>query len=86
VKTIGVLAVFFKKMGAKLKRYSIENWGFPFISTFLVLLFTSAVLLSSGLASVAETTSILAYFSLLIGVILQIICFSRNRKNGGTVL
>jgi hypothetical protein len=68
-------------MAAKLKRYSIENWGFPFISTFLILLLASAVLLAADLASVGDLTAIVAYFSLLVGVILEIICFSRNRKN-----
>ena len=86
MRTIGVITVFFKKMVSKLKRFSIENWGFPFISMFLILLFTSAVLVAAGLAYVADTTAILAYFSLLAGVILQIICFSKNRKNGRAVL
>ena len=86
MRTIGVITVFFKKMVSKLKRFSIENWGFPFISMFLILLFTSAVLVAAGLAYVADTTAILAYFSLLAGVILQIICFSKNRKDGRSVL
>jgi hypothetical protein len=80
---------FFRKMAAKLKRFSIENWGFPFILGFLVLLITSAVLLAAGpvdFASVADLTAIFAYFSLLIGVILQIICFSKNRKKSVPVL
>ncbi|MCL4430051.1 MAG: hypothetical protein M1167_04790, partial [Chloroflexi bacterium] len=67
MRTIEVITVFFKKMVAKLKRFSIGNWGFPFISMFLILLFTSAVLVAAGLASVADTTATLAYFSLLVG-------------------
>ncbi len=83
MRTIGVITVFFKKMLAKLKSFSIENWGFPFISLFLIFLFVSAVLVATGsadLISLADKTAISAYFSLLVGVILQIICFSKKRK------
>jgi hypothetical protein len=83
--TIGAIA-FFKKMLGWLKRVSIENWGFPLISIFLVLLTASAVLVATGLASVADTAANVAYFSLIAGVILQIICFSKNKKNSGAVL
>ena len=86
MRTIGVITVFFKKTAAKLKRLSIENWGFPFISIFLILLITSAVLVAADLAFVADIPATIAYFSLLVGVILQIICFSKNRKNGKAVL
>ncbi|HLN89881.1 MAG TPA: hypothetical protein VK253_07425 [Candidatus Binatia bacterium] len=89
MKTTEATTTSFKKMLAKLKKFSIENWGFPFISAFLILLFVAAVLLASGsaigsqdLANYADVATIIAYFSLLIGVILQIICFSRNGKNG----
>lgn len=86
MRTIGAITVFFKKMAAKLKRLSIENWGFPFISMFLMLLIASAVLVAAGLGSVADIPATLAYFSLLVGVILQVICFSKNRKNAKPVL
>ena len=86
MRTIGIITVFFKKMVATLKRFSIENWGFPFISLFLIFLFSSAVLVAAGLASVADIAAIFAYFFLLTGVILQIICFSKNRKNSKAVL
>jgi len=69
-----------------LKRVSIENWGFPLISIFLVLLTASAALVAAGLASVADTAANVAYFSLIAGVILQIICFSKNKKNSSAVL
>jgi hypothetical protein len=86
MRIIEIITIFFKKMVANLKRFSIENWGFPFISMFLILLFASAVLLAASLAYVADITATLAYFSLLVGVILQIICFSKNCKNGEAVL
>ena len=89
MKTTGETTTSFKKMLAKLKKFSIENWGFPFISAFLILLLVAAVLLVSGsaigsqdLANYADAAAIVAYFSLLVGAILQIICFSRNRKTG----
>ena len=86
MRTIEIITIFFKKMVANLKRFSIKNWGFPFISMFLILLIASAVLLAASLAYVADITATLAYFFLLVGVILQIICFSKNSKTGEAVL
>ena len=82
MKTTEATTTSFKKMLAKLKKFSIENWGFPFISAFLIFLVVAAVLLATGLAGAADKAAIIAYFSLLVGAILQIICFSRNRKPG----
>jgi hypothetical protein len=91
MRAIGAVPVSFKKMMAKLKKFSIGKWAFLFILMFLILLLTSAVLVAVGntVANeaqrsayfiVADATAILSYFSLLVGVILQIIYFSKRRK------
>jgi hypothetical protein len=61
-----------------------ENWGFPFIAGFLLLLFSSAILLAAGM-DYAEQLANFAYFSLAAGVVLQLICFSKNRKKNGDI-
>jgi hypothetical protein len=64
--------------------YLMENWGFPFIAGFLILLFSSAILLAASM-DYAEQIANFAYFSLVVGVVLQLICFSKNRKKNGDV-
>jgi len=69
-------------MVAKLKSYPIENWALPFIFAFLILLVASAILMVAGQEGIAEQyTANAAYFSLLIGVTIQIISLSVNRKS-----
>jgi len=63
--------------------YFRENWGFPFIAGFLLFLFSSAFLLTAGFVNLAEQIANFAYFSLVLGVVLQLICFSKNRKKNG---
>ena len=62
--------------------YFRENWGFPFIAGFLLLLFSSAILLAASI-DYAETIANFAYFSLVIGVVLQLVCLGKNRKKNG---
>ena len=64
--------------------YFMENWGFPFIAGFLILLFSSVMLLAAGM-EYAEQIANFAYFSLVTGVVLQLICFSTNRKKNGDI-
>ena len=71
---------FIKKIQASINKYAKENWSFPFIAGFMVLLFAAAVFLATGWASLAETTTICAYFSLVTGVLLQLVCLGKNRK------
>jgi len=63
-----------------------ENWGFPFIVGFLLLLFSSALLLAAGIAYYAELLANCAYFVLVAGVLLQLVCFSIHRKKNETNL
>jgi hypothetical protein len=74
---------FTKKMPDRVKGYVRENWGAPFIVGFMLLLMVAAVSLSMGLAVIADGVAIAAYFALVVGVVLQLVCFLRyNRKNG----
>jgi hypothetical protein len=66
----------------KIKKAFAENWGFPFIAGFLALLLAAAVLLSMGLVSVAELIATCAYFALVIGVVLQLVGFGKNKLKG----
>ncbi|MDG7008016.1 MAG: hypothetical protein JRN06_07205 [Nitrososphaerota archaeon] len=53
-------------------RYLKENWGAPFVVAFMVLLVASAAELSEGLSDAANSTAVYAFYSLVIGVALQI--------------
>jgi hypothetical protein len=65
--------------------YFRANWEFPFIAGFLLFLFSSAILLAAEKAYLAEQIANFAYFSLIAGVVLQLICFSKNRMKNGDV-
>ena len=64
----------FKQIQRKTKLYVSANWGFPFITAFLILLSTAAVFLatSANLVWVAEIIADGAYFALVIGVLFQL--------------
>lgn len=62
-----------------------SNWGFPFIASFLVFLLAAAVFSAVGWIQVAEVIAILAYFAIVVGVILELICFGKNRSKKGVV-
>jgi hypothetical protein len=65
--------------------YLGENWGFPFIAGFLLFLFSSALLLEVSIINLAKQIAGFAYFSLVLSVILQLICLSKNRRKNGEV-
>jgi hypothetical protein len=69
-----------KSIVLKIKRYIKEDWGLPFVGGFIILLLVAAVFLSSGLAAMAETVANFAYFALVVGVVLQIICLTRLKS------
>ena len=52
--------------------YVRENWGSPFVLAFMVLLIVSAGDLSFGLSDAANSTAVVAFYALVIGVALQI--------------
>ena len=59
----------------RIKDYLKENWGAPFIIVFMILLTTAAVYLALGDEANANNIAVYAYYSLVIGVFLQLICF-----------
>lgn len=71
----------FNRIAVKIKGYVKENWGAPFIAGFIVLLLSAAVFLSVGLSYLADAVAVYAYYALVAGVLLQLVCFLKyNRK------
>jgi len=75
-----------KEIFTKIKRYVRENWGVPFIIGFMALLMVASASLSTGLDFLANEVAIYAYYALVVGVVLQVVCFlkygeRRNNKN-----
>lgn len=74
------LRVFYQRISSVAKRYIKENWGFPFIAGFLLFLSTAAVLSAVGLIAAAEIIADIAYFAITIGVLLELLCLTKNSK------
>lgn len=62
----------------KIKRYLRENLGTPFIIGFQVLLLVCAFLLVKGNSVMADEVVVYAYYLLVAGVLLQLICFYKD--------
>jgi len=60
--------------------YFKKNWGAPFIIAFMLLLISAAVYLSVGLVERANQVAIYAYYSLVLGVILQIVSYIKYKE------
>ena len=74
----------FNNIMIKLKGYVTENWGSPLIAGFMLLLAVAAVSLSVGWSSLADTIAIYAFYALVVGVVLQLVCFFKYpRKDEG---
>ncbi len=65
----------------RVKDYVKENWGSPFIVGFILLLLSAATLLSLDASYWAEQIAVYAYYALVIGVVLQIVCYLKYKKN-----
>jgi len=63
--------------------YFKGNLGAPFIITFIVLSLVSAVSFSLRMESLADSVMIYAYYSLVIGIILQTLSYIREKKQHG---
>jgi hypothetical protein len=72
-----------KKNYVRMNKTVKENWGFPFITGFIMLLITAALFLTVGWASLAESIANFAYYSLVAGVLLELVCFNKNREKNG---
>lgn len=57
------------------------NWGAPFIGIFIIFLMSAAICSSIGLLWLADSIAIGAYYVLIVGIVLQLICFIKYRKN-----
>lgn len=70
------------KLKIKKKRldYFKENWGAPFIITFMILLITAAIYLSIGNESYANDIAVYAYYALVIGVLLQLASYIKYER------
>ena len=64
----------------KIKRYFRENWGAPFIILFQALILSSGRFLIQGNSALANIIVTYSYYSLLIGVALQLISFLMNGR------
>ena len=73
----------FRGVLARLKGYVKENWGAPLIIAFMVLLMVAAASLSLSLSSLADEVAVYAYYALVAGVVLQLVCFLKYRGKSG---
>jgi heme/copper-type cytochrome/quinol oxidase subunit 4 len=73
-----------EKILAKIRGYVRENWGAPFVLGFMVLLVAAVVLMIMGLQYSAEEVANFAYFALVSGVVLQLVCFLKHGEKGGS--
>lgn len=70
---------------SRIKRYSRENWGAQFITGFMIILLVAVVSVATGSESLANELAIYAYYALVVGVVLQLVCFLKyNKRNGQT--
>ena len=67
----------------RVKGYVRENLGAPFIVGFMLLLVVAAGSLSVGLAVLANEVAVYAYYALVAGVVLQLVCFVKFGEKGG---
>lgn len=64
-----------EKILAKIKGFVRENWGAPFVLAFMLLLLVAAACLAFGIEWLANEVAVYAYYALVFGVVLQLVCF-----------
>jgi hypothetical protein len=68
----------YNKFQYKATNYVKQNWGVPFIIGFMLLLVGAAAFsLNSGLSSLADNVAVYAFYALILGVVLQLVCFMK---------
>jgi heme/copper-type cytochrome/quinol oxidase subunit 4 len=72
-----------KALSSRVKRYVRKNWGAPFILGFMLLLVVAAFSLTTGLDALADEVALYAYYALVAGVVLQLVCFLKFSEKGG---
>lgn len=81
---IGIMITgFTEKVSANFKEYVRENWGAPFILGFILLLLVAAVSLLMDFVALADSVAVIAYYALIVGVALQLVCFMKYSKKSG---
>lgn len=73
-----VLREYFNRK--RIRVYVSENPGAPFILGFQFLLILCAILLVEGAEAMANELAVYAYYALLIGVLLQIVSYVKERR------
>lgn len=68
------------KIVLRIRRYLRENPGAPFIVAFQMLLLVCAGLLISGSSGIANEVAVWAYYSLVVGLVLQLVSFVRHNR------
>jgi hypothetical protein len=74
-----------RKVPSRVKGYVKENWGAPFIVGFMTLLMVAVVSLLMGLAVLADEVAVYAYYALVFGFVLQLVCFLKYSKRNGAL-
>jgi heme/copper-type cytochrome/quinol oxidase subunit 4 len=80
---LGMIEGAARAIPARVKGYVRENWGAPFVAAFMLLLVVAAASLVMGLEFFADGVAVFAYFALVVGVVLQLVCFLKYGKKGG---
>jgi hypothetical protein len=78
-----MIKAFAREVPLRVKVYVKENWGAPFIVSFIALLMVAAVSLLMNLAVLADEVAVYAYYALVVGVVLQLVCFLKYGKRNG---
>jgi hypothetical protein len=78
-----MIKAFARKVPSRVKGYVKENWGAPFIVSFMALLMVAAVSLLVDLVVLADEVAVYAYYALVVGVVLQLVCFLKYGKRNG---
>jgi hypothetical protein len=78
--SICMAKIDFIKFQIRVKGYVKENWGSPFVVSFIFLLLSAAVLLSVNMSYWAEQIAVYAYYALVVGVALQVVCYVKYKK------
>jgi hypothetical protein len=70
-----------RKIFSNISDYIKLNWGIPFLITFCVLLIGAGFSIASNISILSDWLSEFAFYALVIGVILQIICSLKFSKH-----
>jgi hypothetical protein len=80
---LSMIKAFVREFSPRIKVYVRENWGAPFIVGFMALLMVAALSSILGLAVLADGVAVDAYYALVVGVVLQLVCFLKHGKGKG---